>query len=341
MGYDEESKGHRIYWEGKRTVTVERSVRFVPETRDVHVEAEDVPLEGEIEGERPAVPISDDDKRPTSPQPSLRATVEDIVEDDADDELVPAAEPVEESGRPTRVRKESDYVRRLRSGEGTASGRSGAGAIPRGLQLVHDVVEEAAMSALSDDWEMVAVEDFAMATVMDAAEGLNPSYEEARMREDWPKWQEAIKAELDSLKANGTWSLVERPTEANVVDCKWVLRIKKNAAGEIEKYKARLVARGFTQIHGVDFYETYAPVARLSSFRLLIALANRNGWPLDCFDFDSAFLNSELADDEVIYLEQPRGYQQGDGKKYVFRLHKALYGLKQDVKNWYDALRHQ
>ncbi len=161
------------------------------------------------------------------------------------------------------------------------------------------------MSALSDDWEMVAVEDFAMATVMDAAEGLNPSYEEAKMREDWPKWQEAIKAELDSLKANGTWSLVERPTEANVVDCKWVLRIKKNAAGEIEKYKARLVARGFTQIHGIDFYETYAPVARLSSFRLLIALANRNGWPLDCFDFDSAFLNSELADDEVIYLEQP------------------------------------
>ncbi len=186
---------------------------------------------------------------------------------------------------------------------------------------------------------MVAVEDFAMATVMDAAEGLNPSYEEARMREDWPKWQEAIKAELDSLKANGTWSLVERPTEANVVDCKWVLRIKKNAAGEIEKYKARLVARGFTQIHGIDFYETYAPVARLSSFRLLIALANRNGWPLDCFDFDSAFLNSELADDEVIYLEQPRGYQQGDGKKYVFRLHKALYGLKQGAKNWYEALR--
>ncbi len=120
VGFDEESKGHRIYWEGKRTVTVERSVRFVPETRDVHEEAEDVTLEGEIEGERPAVPISTTTSAPTSPQPSLRATVEDVVEDDDDDDVVPAAEPVEESGRPTRVHKESDYVRRLRSGEGTA-----------------------------------------------------------------------------------------------------------------------------------------------------------------------------------------------------------------------------
>ena len=81
------------------------------------------------------------------------------------------------------------------------------------------------------------VEDFAMATVMDAAEGLNPSYEEAKLQEDWPKWQEAIKAELDSLKANGTWSLIKRPTEANVVDCKWVLQIKKNAGGRLRSTK--------------------------------------------------------------------------------------------------------
>jgi hypothetical protein len=118
-----------------------------------------------------------------------------------------------------------------------------------------------------------------------------------------------------------------------------VLRIKKNAAGEIEKYKARLVARGFTQIHGVDYYEMYAPVARLASFRLLIAMANRNNWPLESFDFDSAYLNSVLSDDEVIYLEQPKEYSKGDPRKYVFLLHKALYGLKQGARNWYETIR--
>jgi Reverse transcriptase (RNA-dependent DNA polymerase) len=115
--------------------------------------------------------------------------------------------------------------------------------------------------------------------------------------------------------------------------------MKKNAAGEVEKYKARLVARGFTQIYGVDFYETYAPVARLSSFRLLLAMANRNGWPADSFDFDSAYLNSILSDDEVIYLEQPAEYTKGNAKGYVFRLRKALYGLKQGARSWYETLR--
>ena len=84
--------------------------------------------------------------------------------------------------------------------------------------------------------------DWAMAAVMDTAEHLNLSYEEAKRRPDWLKWQEAIKAELASLEKNGMWSTVERPKGANVVSCKWVLRIKKNAASEIEKYKARLVA---------------------------------------------------------------------------------------------------
>ena len=134
---------------------------------------------------------------------------------------------------------------------------------------------------------------------------------------DWPKWQEAISSELASLKANKTWSLVKRPAGTNIINCKWVLRIKKNAAGEIEKYKARLVAKGFTQIHGINFYETYVPVARLASFRLLLAMANRNKWPVNTFDFDSAFLNSVLSDDEVVYLEQPKDFIEDDPKVYV------------------------
>jgi len=150
---------------------------------------------------------------------------------------------------------------------------------------------------------------------------------------DWPKWEEAVKMELALLEENGTWKLVECPTDTNVVDLKWVLRIKKNAASEIDKYKAWLVAQGFMQVHGVDYHETYAPVARLASFHFLIAIANRNRWPLDSFDFDSAYLNSVLGKDEIVYLEQPRDYPQKDPKRYVFRLVKALYGLKQAAKS--------
>ena len=177
-----------------------------------------------------------------------------------------------------------------------------------------------------------------MAMVIESAEGLTPTYEEARKRPDWPKWEGAIQTELRNLERSGTWRLVKRPPDANVVDCRWVLRIKKNAAGEVEKYKARLVARGFTQIYGIDYYETYAPVAKLASFRLILALSARNGWVVDTFDFDSAYLNSELGDDEVIYLEQPVGHETKDRKAYVWRLLKTLYGLKQGAKNWYDAL---
>ena len=94
--------------------------------------------------------------------------------------------------------------------------------------------------------------------------------------------------------------------------------MKKNAVGEIEKYKACLVAKGFTQIYGINYYETYAPVARLSSFCFLLAIAARNKWTVDTFDFNSAYLNSKLGEDENIYLEQLVGYEIKDHKKLVW-----------------------
>jgi Reverse transcriptase (RNA-dependent DNA polymerase) len=107
---------------------------------------------------------------------------------------------------------------------------------------------------------------------------------------------------------------------------------------EIDKYKARLVARGFTQIYGVDYYETYSPDARLTSFRLMLALATRNGWAINNFDFDQAYLNSKPDNDDVVYVEQPPDYETKDRREWVMRLLRSLYGLKQVVKNWYETL---
>ncbi|TFY77263.1 hypothetical protein EWM64_g6750 [Hericium alpestre] len=180
--------------------------------------------------------------------------------------------------------------------------------------------------------------EYALESATHDAEGLDPkTLKEAKSRSDWPMWKEAMEKEMASLKKANTWTTVEKPPGKNVVGCKWVFRIKKNAAGEIEKYKARLVAKGFTQIEGVDYFDTYSPVAKLSNLRAILALAARYGWDIETFDFNSAFLNGTLDDDEEIYMQEPPGYEEGVGN-LVKKLLKSIYGLKQAGRKWYDAL---
>ena len=180
--------------------------------------------------------------------------------------------------------------------------------------LAKDEVDEV------DDWEMVAVvEEFAMVTAIEGAEGFNPSFEEVRKCVDWLRWEAAIQVELKNLKDNGTWTMVKWPAGANIISSNWVLHVKKNATSEVKKYRARLVAKGFTQIYSVDFYETYTPVARLASFQLLLTVTARNDWPVNTFDFDSAYLNNN----KIIYLEQPPHYEMMDCCCYVWKLNKT------------------
>src|SRR6266850_4173263 len=139
------------------------------------------------------------------------------------------------------------------------------------------------------------------------------------------------------LKHTGTWTTILRPHRKNVVRCKWVFRLKRKADDSIDKYKARLVARGFTQIYGVDYYATYSLVAWLASFHFILTIAVCNDWEVEAFDFNSAYLNGELDADEEIYMQEPLGYETGEAD-VVKRLLKALYGLKQAGCKWYDAL---
>ncbi|KAF0889811.1 hypothetical protein E2562_032865 [Oryza meyeriana var. granulata] len=106
----------------------------------------------------------------------------------------------------------------------------------------------------------------------------------------------------------------------------WVYKVKKNAAGEVIKHKARLVAKGYVQQPGVDFDEVFAPVARIESVRLLLALAAQEGWPVHHMDVKSAFLNGELV--EEVYVRQPPGFTVVGHEDKVLRLDKALYGLR-------------
>ena len=144
--------------------------------------------------------------------------------------------------------------------------------------------------------------------------------------------------EMKTLEDAGTWETVPRPTGRNIVGSKWVFRIKRKADGSVDKYKARLVARGFTQIYGTDYFETYSPVAKLTSFRAILALAARQDWDINSFDFNGAYLNGELGENEEIYMKNPPSYD--DDEDTVKHLKKSLYGLKQVGRKWYDTLKH-
>ena len=136
-----------------------------------------------------------------------------------------------------------------------------------------------------------------------------------------------MKEELFMIEKNKTWELVDRPQERKVIGVKWVFRTKLNVDGLVNKYKARLVVKGYAQIFGVDYSETFTPVARLDTIRLLLPISMQLGWKGHQMDVKSTFLNGILQ--EEIYVEQLEGFVVEDKEDKVYRLHKALYGLKQ------------
>ena len=150
-----------------------------------------------------------------------------------------------------------------------------------------------------------------------------------------PLWQQAMKEELDALHNTGTWDLIDLPPGKSAIGCKWIYKIKTRSDGTVDCYKARLVARGFTQEYGIDYEETFAPIARLSSVRTLIAISAARRWPLFQMDVKNVFLNGELA--EEVYMKLPLSYSQPPGfPNRVCRLQRTLYGLKQDPRAWFE-----
>ena len=149
-----------------------------------------------------------------------------------------------------------------------------------------------------------------------------------------PHWLAAMRDELSALKQNHTWELVPRKDDMNVVGSRWVFKTKLKSDGSIERFKARLVAQGYTQSLGVDFFETFSPVIKPPTIRLVLSLALIHGWSLRQLDVKNAFLHGTLK--EVIYMEQPPGFSSSIFPNHVCRLHKALYGLKQAPHAWFD-----
>jgi hypothetical protein len=172
--------------------------------------------------------------------------------------------------------------------------------------------------------------DFIVYLVDDTSTSISEAY--ASLDADY--WKEAVRSEMDSILANGTWEVTDRPYGCKPVGCKWVFKKKLRPDGTIEKYKARLVAKGYTQKEGEDFFDTYSPVARLTTIRVLLSLAASHGLLVHQMDVKTAFLNGEL--EEEIYMEQPDGFVVDGQEGKVCKLLKSLYGLKQAPKQWHE-----
>ena len=162
----------------------------------------------------------------------------------------------------------------------------------------------------------------------------NPPWRAALAGPDREKWMVALEEEVNSLSEHGTYELVDLPVGAKAISGKWVMKIKRGPTGEIQRYKARYVARGFTQEEGVDFFETWAPVGSYATLRVVLSIAAVEDLEMKHVDIQCAFLNGVM--NETVYVEQPQVLN--DGTSRVWKLLKTLYGLKQAAREWHKAL---
>lgn len=149
-----------------------------------------------------------------------------------------------------------------------------------------------------------------------------------------PGWFKAMQEEIHALKLNNTWQLVPREANSNIVGCKWVYKTKLKADGSLERLKAKLIAKGFSQQEGVDYSETFSHVIKLTTVRVILTLATISNWEVRQLDSKNAFLHGDLQ--ESVMMEQPPGFIDDAHPDYVCQLKKAVYGLKQAPRAWFN-----
>ena len=161
------------------------------------------------------------------------------------------------------------------------------------------------------------------------------SYEEAIKGPESAQWRQAMDEEIRAMKSHKVWTLVKPTSNQKLIKCRWVFRKKFDQNGDLKGYKARLVAQGYSQTHGIDYNDTFSPVIRFETLRSIIAYSLKHDLKLQSMDVSSAFLNGNL--EEQLYMCQPEGYFDNSKSNYVCKLDKAIYGLKQASKAWNDS----
>ena len=140
--------------------------------------------------------------------------------------------------------------------------------------------------------------------------------------------------EYQALLCNNTWTLAPAPSHGHIIGCKWVFKLKYKPDGSIDRYKARLVARGFHQTHGLDYFDTFSLIVKASTVRIVLAITFSFGWTIRQLDVQNVFLNGDLCE-----MQEPPGFEDPQRPTHVCQLNKTLYGLKQAPRSWFLKLR--
>lgn len=298
VGFDEKSKAFRCFDREGHKLVISRDVRFIKEIQqDSSMFDESSPNQAEADkGDSLTEPKADEDDD-TDGEPSDSEYESFIDESQEGDQL-------NEDGDETLVNPDH---------EGAALGprksqRSNKGIPPRRLIEEINAVEEKIIEP--------------------------KTLSEALASKEKSQWKRAMEDEMESLKKNGTWKLCSLPNGRTAIGCKWVFKLKTGEDGKIKRFKARLVAQGFSQKYGTDYDQVYAPVARQTTFRTLLAIASKEKYIVRHMDAKTAFLNGKLK--ETIFMKQPPGFIENG--EMVCLLKKSLYGLKQAAKSWNDAI---
>jgi hypothetical protein len=261
------------------------------------------------------IDIKVDEEIPVKNVGSVEPRTEDIVEDE--DEQVQGSkregsereefELDEDMNTPTNTNQQKEAKSPLRIVKKNHPENQIIGDINKGVQTRRKLIKDSKQSHVS----------FLSMT------GPKKIYE-ASKHDDWIR---AMNEELDQIEKNNTWELVPRLEDKNIIGSKWVFKNKMNEKGQVVRNKARLVCKGYAQVEGQDFDETFAPVARLEAIRMFLSYSCHKNFKVYQMDVKSAFLNGDL--EEEVYMEQPEGFSLKDNPNHVFKLKKALYGLKQ------------
>jgi hypothetical protein len=302
VGVDDESKGYRIWWAEKRRVSIERNVTFPPAQAPI-VTVDDALDEGEYSApsdaqNAPEAQPTQNIVQPVAPQPPAPATPPRPA--------APLPTPI--ALRATRVRPPAGYYRALNEGERAMSAATDA--------------------SVDDDPDQV---HWALATAEPEL-----TLKEALSGPDGEEWQAAIDYEIGQLEKLSAWKIVNHPPRTNIIPCHFILATKRGPDGEKLKLRARLVANGQRQKHGLDYSETFVPTTNMTTICTVLTIAAHRDWEIHQIDIKSAYLNAELKD--TIYLRAPPGYLKAEDEGKVLLLLRSLYGLKQAGFEWSEEL---
>jgi len=315
IGYAEKSKGYRFYCPSLRTRIVEsRNAKFLEndlisgsdQFKDINFEKDHYEAEPSTSSDRLIVIHTPQVQRGArQPVTEIPQTVENdhvdqvINEEHQENVEQPVIEPVEQQD------PQEDNEITLRR-----STRVRKSAIP----------DEFIVYLQESDYNIEADND-------------PETFSQAMSSKESNLWHDAMKEEMNSMASNKVWDLVKLPGGVKAIGCKWVFKTKRDSQGNIERYKARLVAKGFTQREGIDYTETFSPVSKKDSFRVIMALVAHFNFELHQMDVKTAFLNGSL--EEEVYMKQPEGFYSSEGENLVCKLNKSIYGLKQASRQWY------